>query len=626
MPLKFFKNLFATKEVPAADSHTQSNMNTDKPSAEAESPKQTVSAAQITASVISTETADKPLLQMPYGTKISRISNEGIEFYWKPLEGVTGYEVFRSNTRTGKPKKIATVAKARRHVYCDSAFNREKKRQFYSVRSYKKLEDGTTAYSVLTKPKLAKFREELLLERETTYLYSGDSRKISAFYGWGELEDATWTSSNPLIASVSQDGIITAKSRGECMLTCTNTSNTESAQTLVVVDRKDPFSPASYETRYTYNKNLGCLEQKSVSQEANASDTPHEAVIMMVGDLMCGSAQMKKQGSAESGWDFTGTFRSIKRILAESDLAIANLETLLAPGWPYMLDEVYIDNMNNCNAVPQYLDALRYAGFDALVTANNHNCDGGPKALLETIETLKRYQYPFTGIFCDANTKRTMLANVNGIKIGIVSYISKEISFNGKDKSFTEEEKDTFLNIFSRERLINDIASCKRDGAEFVIVYMHWGFKNYFNTAKHQISQAKIVANAGANLIIGSNPHVLQQYDEITCKDGRVVPCYFSVGNFQAVMNQIPGNRESIIVRIKLKKETATGTVTLEENTYIPCYTYDECKGMLWAPIALYDNNPDVDNSMQLAQHRASIAQTLGDKAQLYSPLEQHLA
>ena len=68
---------------------------------------------------------------------------------------------------------------------------------------------------------------------------------------------------------------------------------------------------------------------------------------------------------------------------------MGNLETLLAPGWPYMLDEAYIDNKNNCNASSRYLDAVRYGGFDAVAMANNHNCDGGKTALLETIRQVR---------------------------------------------------------------------------------------------------------------------------------------------------------------------------------------------------------------------------------------------
>ncbi len=271
---------------------------------------------------------------------------------------------------------------------------------------------------------------------------------------------------------------------------------------------------------------------------------------MMVGDLMCGKRQMQVQYSEEGGWNFNESFKYIREVISESDLAVCNVETLLASGWPYMIDECYIDNKNNCNAPSRFLDAVKFGGFDVAVLANNHNCDGGVQALIQTIEQVNRYKLINTGIFSDDGERRFVIIDINGIKVGILAYMTLATSFNGKDKNWSKEEKNRHLNIYYRERAERDIKECQAAGAEFIIAYMHWGMKNFLSITEDQQKDAEEIANLGVNYIVGANPHVIQKYEAIRTDDGRTVPCFYSTGNFLSIMNQVKGNRDSVIVRI----------------------------------------------------------------------------
>ncbi len=515
----------------------------------------------------------------PYGTKISGIMKEGIEFYWKKLEIADGYEIYRGYSEIGPFEKIALIEKRSIGTYIDADFDHSKKHVFYTLRSFVKQDDGSLSYSQMIAPKKASFREELTVERPLTCMYSGTTRSIRAFWGWGEPEDLCWSSENEAIATVSRDGIITAVSSGSCLLTCTSEKIGQTATAQVTVDRQacEPLGPVV--SRYSQNPHNGHWENAG-------AEATNDAVIMLVGDMMCGKKQMQTQCTPEQGWNFNDSYDFVKEITAEADFAAGNLETLLAAGWPYMLDESYIDNMNNCNATSRYLDAVRYGGFDAVVMANNHNCDGGTRALLETIDQVEKYRLAHTGVFRDAAEQRFFIANINGIKVGFLSYICQETGFNNKDAGWSREDKDALLNIFSPEKAQKDIAACREAGAEYVIVYMHWGFKNFRNVVQHQVNGAQAVAEAGADYIIGSNPHMVQRYELLTTGDGRSVPCVFSVGNFQSVMNQIVGNRDCVIMRLRLTR-AADGHIVLAENNYIPCYTYTTCGNSRWAPVAV---------------------------------------
>lgn len=141
---------------------------------------------------------------------------------------------------------------------------------------------------------------------------------------------------------------------------------------------------------------------------------------------------------------------------------------------------------------------------------------------------------------------------------------------------------------------------------------MHWGAKNYINITPDQELRAKEVASAGADFIVGSNPHVCQIYEEIEADDGRQVPCYYSIGNFQSVMNQVEGNRDSVIIRIELEKGKA-GKITLKKNEHIPCYCYTNCEGACWATVPL-TGEYNTSGKKNISSVRR-IQKALGEKA-----------
>lgn len=538
--------------------------------------------------------------ERPFGTKISSISDEGIEFYWKKLERVSGYEIYRSYDEKGPFELLKRIENRRKGTYKDTSFDHEKKEVFYRMRTFLTDDEGKTDYSSYTEPKAAQFREELEPEREVTYMYSQTSRPFRAFVGWGEAAGPSWTSDNESVAKVSADGTVEAVAEGECVLTCQDSASGMECQTRVVVDRKAPEPLSEITSRYEPDPETGIWKNKDAKMT-------NEAVITMVGDMMCGQKQMNTQ-KTENGWDFRDSFEFVRNRFLESDLAVGNLETLLAAGWPYMSDEVYINNFNNCNAPATYLDAVKYGGLDAVVLANNHNCDGGPRALKDTIEQVGKYRFAHTGAFTSADEKRYFIADVNGIRVGFLAYMSKFTGFNGKEKEWDKADQEAMLSVFTPEKAQKDIEACRADGAEYVITYMHWGLKNFKTVSDRQKQEAGEAANAGADMIIGSNPHVLQPFEVLTDDTGRKVPCYYSLGNFQSIMNQVPGNRESLIVRIRLRKDES-GKVILAENDYLPCNTFTTIEGCHWAPVSLADT-PDAGIT---EKERCGIAQNIAE-------------
>ncbi len=568
-------------------------------------------AAQETA-VEETETeAEVSEVEAPYGTKISSISDDGIEFYWKKPENVNGYEVFRCYAEDGEYELIAEYNKKSIATHLDTTFDVNQREIWYKVRSYVENEDGTRSYSEFSAAKAASYREAMKLQRETTYMPSGTTRTIQAYYGWGNVSDAVWSSDDEEVAVISDEGVITAIAKGTCTLTCASESLQTSLTSKVVVNRdaEEPLSEIT--SRYTQSEETG------IWKNTDAEET-QDAVIMMVGDMMCTGKQVRLAATEDGAYNFNDSYEYVADLISQSDFAIGNLETMLSSSWPYMNNEAYIDNKANCNAPSTYLDAVKSGGFDAVVMSNNHNCDAGENGIVETLEQADRYQLGHTGLYEDEDDCRYLLADVNGIKVGYLSYMSVHTGFNGKDEDWEQETIDTMLNYYTEEKARADIAELRAAGAEYIIVYMHWGVKNNRSVNENQIEEAQELAEMGADYIVGSHPYLLQEYDELETSDGRTEPSFYSLGDFQSSILQMAGNRDSVILRIRLTRNE-DGTISLAENNYIPCYNYTEYDGHNYPVIPL---NTDLNGGIEtkkMKKFRKRIAETVGDKIEEYT-------
>ena len=543
-------------------------------------------------------------LDAPYGVRITKTTNSGTEFYWKEPEAMNGYEVYRSYEEEGIYVKIANCPDRENNTenyYTDNEFDHAKRTVFYRARSYRIDENNNVCYSQLSKQATAVYKENLELNHKVMYEHSGDTRQLEAYFGWGNADDALWSSSDESVASVAKDGSVTGISQGKATITCSSDKLGESITCEAVIDRPAGAHLDDYPHVF---------KQTSESEWTNGGDSG-KALLMLCGDLMCTS---KMQGAAvlENGeYNFNYCFDQIQPVLSQADLRLGNLEGTLSPAWPYMSEETYIDNEPNCNGPTQYLDAVCHAGFDVVTMANNHCADAGIKGTEETIDAVDDYGLAHTGLFKTKNEKRYLIMNVNGIKVGFLAYNSPNATFNEKEKDWPEKEVDIRLNSYSKERASNDIEDLRSAGAEYVIVYMHWGEKNNLNINEHQERESRELANMDVDYIIGAHPHVLQKYTVLTADDGRKVPCFYSLGDFLGSVDQIECNRDTLILQLQLEKDES-GDIVLAKNTYIPCRTVASYNGKAWVTIPLDENFVDEVTGEGYQQVHDRIIQQVG--------------
>lgn len=161
------------------------------------------------------------------------------------------------------------------------------------------------------------------------------------------------------------------------------------------------------------------------------------------------------------------------------------------------------------------------AGIDAMVYSNNHTKDYGPNSVLHTIEILKQNNIETFGSGANNNEAYTpLIIEIDSTKIAFLAFNCTEYYFNHA----TESEPGTAS--FSEWRVINSINEANNN-SDLVIVFAHWGEEHTQELDSWQIDWAKIFVNAGADIVIGSHPHVIQKTEMIEGK-----PVYYSIGNF----------------------------------------------------------------------------------------------
>lgn len=308
----------------------------------------------------------------------------------------------------------------------------------------------------------------------------------------------------------------------------------------------------------------------------NARETGR-AVLCCTGDLMC---EPKQHAAYKFGnqYFFHPQFKFVRDILRGADFSVGNLETTLTDVTPYAGEWHRIDGKYHCNAPKSYLDAIRYAGFDALVNANNHNCDSAVEGLIDTLDAMDEAGFMHTGTFHPHGDPRYILVKINGIRVAVLSYATY---FNKLEVNFTELGRELLLNAYEPNKVREDIKAARADGAEFVMVYIHWGNDYTHEVSAKQQERAAEIANAGADYIVGSHSHCLQPRGEILTQDGRIVPVIYSMGNFVTNESKTICKHTGILQLVLKKGEKGISVA----ETIIPCYVYNEIRTSAYAAV-----------------------------------------
>ncbi len=242
----------------------------------------------------------------------------------------------------------------------------------------------------------------------------------------------------------------------------------------------------------------------------------------------------------------------------ESDIFIINNEFAYTTGGDPIVEKYYTFRSN-----PDRLRELFSIGVDSVTLANNHVYDYREEGLLDTLKTLEGSRMPYIGAgrnLEDASQPIYYIAGGRKIAIVNASQIEKNQNFT---KAATEDSAG-ILKCLDPTHFTEVISEAKKN-SDCVLAIVHWGTEYQDRYGKDQNDLANAFAEAGADVIIGGHPHVLQGFDYIGD-----TPVYYSLGNFYFSLDEnMPADYETGIATVTVRKD---GSI---DAGFIPCYFSD---------------------------------------------------
>ncbi len=255
------------------------------------------------------------------------------------------------------------------------------------------------------------------------------------------------------------------------------------------------------------------------------------ATVLNTGDILIHDNVLWGAEQDDGSYNFSKLFKEAKPYITKADYAVANLELTLGGeaagkyrGYP------------GFNSPDSLLDYLKADGFDMLLTANNHSLDTGLAGMKRTVQQLKSRGLDFLGTKETTDDPTYIVKDINGIKIGMVAFTyGTNSSASGAGELINYFSSANLPAFYTEAQLVID--NMKKDGAEAVVFYMHWGNEYQVKPNTYQKVAAQQLCNMGVDVIVGGHPHVLQPIELLHSEDSQnTTVCLYSMGN--SISNQ----------------------------------------------------------------------------------------
>ena len=276
----------------------------------------------------------------------------------------------------------------------------------------------------------------------------------------------------------------------------------------------------------------------------------HSATIGVSGDILLHNRLI--QSGYDSGtdtYDYNDVFTVFSQFVSQVDYAVANMEGTLCGndnGFDYAGYPCF-------NAPDAIVDAAKNAGFDMLLTANNHSFDTRITGFLRTQEVIKDRGLDYIGTRYTSEDKNYTVKNVNGINIGMINYTyNTGVDANGNvslNYIPLTAEATNLVNTFSYDnldgfyaKLAGELAAMRADGAEAIMLYIHWGDEYHIEINDTQKQMAQALCDMGIDVIVGNHAHVPQPVELLTntADASKKTLCLYSTGNLLSNIRRGP--------------------------------------------------------------------------------------
>ena len=333
------------------------------------------------------------------------------------------------------------------------------------------------------------------------------------------------------------------------------------------------------------------------------ADGAKNVQILAMGDLVMHPPVYEQNAKGDGTYTFDTFFAKVQPELDKADVRLANFEapsdaTRPPNGYPVF------------NAPQGLIPYLKNTGFDAVATANNHSLDAGLDGLVRTIAEMDSHGLAHFGTRMTPDGG-TCIVEKNGIKIGLCGWST---FYNGFENGVSDEDRFK-ISPLTEENVKRDIKHLRAQGADIIVAWPHWGTEYTVTPGDEQVAYARMLVKNGADVILGSHPHVQEPAGWLEV-DGRRAWIIYSMGNImsnqrEAYLGTID-TEIGIFVKLDIEKKGKKTVVKKAElvPTYVNLFT-DENGRVQYEVINLRDaladdgNTPNQKARFQQAYERA---------------------
>ncbi|MDR3136006.1 MAG: CapA family protein [Coriobacteriales bacterium] len=360
--------------------------------------------------------------------------------------------------------------------------------------------------------------------------------------------------------------------------------------------------------------------EEDTPPQAQAQPSPTVQLdIVAAGDIMLHYPNQVRYDSLGNAV-FGDYFQFVTDVVSAADLAICNIEAPFGGGEP--------SGYPIFNMADEMAPAVAAAGFDVAITTNNHMLDQYAEGVLRSVRLLRENGLLVAGSRLEASEPGYALYSIKGLRIAVVAY-TYETSALGGNRAINglpmSEELDPLINSYTsgsqddKAEIVAQIEAARSAGADLVISYFHNGIEYSQQPSDEQREMAQLVADAGADIIFASHPHVLQPMELLEPTGGGTpVPVYWAMGNYISNQRLESGmdaeNEQGILANVQLSYNTNEKQVTALTMDYLPLWVdrYHNGERTVHTTIAQTDtvaDNPALAASGHLERALAAFEQ-----------------
>ena len=370
-------------------------------------------------------------------------------------------------------------------------------------------------------------------------------------------------------------------------------------------------------------KKAADLQKQKEEEAAATTQEVTTATVLAVGDNLVQPSLLASGQSETGAWNYDSVYANLKSDIQAADIAMVNQET------PFTTDHSAVSGTAPYATPTEVGDALVNAGFNVVTSATALIDDNGSSMINETLNYWETSHPDVTlvGIHkSQTSTNTAKIVEINGIKIAFLDYTfpaygsQSGISDNSADTTgssassgstaTSSSSKGSMIDTFNTADVAAAIKQAK-SSADCVIFSANWGKTEEPMPTEYEKEWANFLMEQGVDVVIGTNPNVLQPYGYLTDDSGHNMLIYYSLGNFvtgQETLKQLLGGMAAFTIQKTVEGDQTS--IQIQDATLTPLvmhYSYDTLE---YAPYKL----DDYTDALASAH---SVRQSIGDEFSL---------